>query len=203
MGKALNTFVDKTARKPAGKLGKMMYRNPHGHYQSFHLILDKLQLKPDDIFLEIGCGGGVLLEMALKTVKQAKAIDHSLDMVQLAGERNQAALAEGRLEIIQGNAEALPWKDNTFTCATAANMFFFIENPMLVLQEWHRVLRPGGRLVITSTEDSAWIRSLFSIWFHSMKLYKNSKMEDMFKQTGFKIAEVKTEKFIQLSYAEK
>ena len=61
----LNKFVDKTARKPSGWLGKRMYSNPRGHFKAFRLTLDKLQLKPDDIFLEIGCGGGVLLNMAL------------------------------------------------------------------------------------------------------------------------------------------
>jgi len=198
----LHRFIDTTARKPSGRLGKMMYRNPRSHYQSFHLTLNKLQLTPDDIFLEIGCGGGVLLDMALQTAQQAKAIDHSLDMVQIAGERNHAALAEGRLEIVQGHAEALPWDDNTFTCAAACNMFFFIEKPLTVLHELHRVLQPGGRLVITSTEDAAWAKISFFIWAHSMRLYKNSKMEDMLKQAGFSIAAVKTEKFIQVSYAE-
>jgi len=64
-----------------------MLSNPRGHYKSFRWTLDKLQLKPDDIFLEIGCGGGVLLNMALETVKHAKAIDHSSDMVQIAKEK--------------------------------------------------------------------------------------------------------------------
>jgi ubiquinone/menaquinone biosynthesis C-methylase UbiE len=196
-------LVDKTARRPSGWLGKMMYRNPRSHYRSFYLILDTLQLEADDIFLEIGCGGGVLLEMALKSVKKAKAIDHSQDMVQLAGERNQAALAEGRLEIVQGNAESLPWDDNTFTCAAASNMFFFIQNPMLVLQELHRVLRPGGRLAITSIEESVWVRVLFFFWSRSMKLYKNAKMKEMLQQAGFTTVQVKTEKSIQVSYAKK
>ncbi len=199
----LNKFVNRTAKRPAGRLGKMMYRNPHGHYQSFHLTLEKLQLKPEDVFLEIGCGGGVLLSMALETVKEAKAIDHSRDMVQLAGEKNQAALAEGRLEIVQGDAESLPWEDNIFTCAAASNMFFFIENPLRALCELHRVLQPGGRLVIASAENTVWLKTLFFFWFHSLKLYKNSKMEEMLKQAGFAIVEVKTEKFIQISYAEK
>jgi Cyclopropane fatty acid synthase and related methyltransferases len=83
----LNKFVDKTARKPSGWIGKRMLSNPRGHYKSFRWTLDKLQLKPDDTFLEIGCGGGALLNMALETVKHAKAIDHSSDMVQIAKEK--------------------------------------------------------------------------------------------------------------------
>ena len=200
----LNKFVDKTARNPSGSFARRMYSNPRGHYKSFRWTLDKLQLKADDIFLEIGCGGGVLLNMALETVKHAKAIDHSSDMVQIAREKNQEAVSEGRVEIVQGNAESLPWDDNSFTCATANQMFFFIDKPMIVLTEFYRVLKPGGRLVITSTEDSILPQLLFVLWSHSMHLYKNSDMESMLKQAGFQTVEVKNlERFIQLSYAEK
>ncbi len=200
----LDKFFDKTARKPSGCFAKRMYSNPRGHYKSFRWTLDKLQLKPDDIFLEIGCGGGVLLNMALETVKHVKAIDHSSDMVQIAREKNQEAVSEGRIEIVQGNAESLPWDDNSFTCATANQMFFFIEKPMIVLKEFYRVLKPCGRLVITSTEDSILPKLIFVLWSHSMHLYKNSDMGSMLKQAGFQMVEVKNvERFIQLSYAEK
>jgi len=202
----LDKFVDMTARRPSGWLGKMMFRNPKGHYKAFRLTLEKLQLKPDDIFLEIGCGGGVLLNMALESVKYAKAIDHSSDMVQIARDRNQEAISEGRVEIIHGDAESLPWGDNSFTCATANQMFFFIEEPMIALLEFNRVLKPGGRLVITSmgASDSILSRLLFLPWSRYLRLYKNQEMESMLRKVGFQTMEVTNmEGFIQLSYAMK
>jgi ubiquinone/menaquinone biosynthesis C-methylase UbiE len=202
----LDKFVDMTARRPSGWLGKMMFRNPKGHYKAFRLTLEKLQLKPDDIFLEIGCGGGVLLNMALESVTQAKAIDHSSDMVQIARDRNQEAISEGRVEIIHGDAESLPWGDNSFTCATANQMFFFIEEPMIALLEFNRVLKPGGRLVITSmgASDSILSRLLFLPWYRYLRLYKNHEMESMLRKVGFQTMEVTNmEGFIQLSYAMK
>jgi len=200
----LDKFVDRTARRPSGWLARMMYANPRGHYRAFRLTLDKLGLKPDDIFLEIGCGGGVLLNMALESVAQAKAIDHSPDMVRIARDRNKESLSKGRVEIVQGNAESLPWDDDLFTCTAAAEMFFFIEDSMIVLQEFYRVLRPGGRLVITSIEASILPKLLFLPWSRSMHLYKNSEIKSMLKQVGFQMVEVKNlERFIQLRYAEK
>ena len=200
----LDRFVDMTAKRPSGWLGKMMFRNPRGHYKAFRLTLEKLALKPDDILLEIGCGGGVLLNMALESVTQAKAIDHSPDMVQIAKEKNQEAVSEGRVEIVQGTAESLPWDDNSFACATANQMFFFIDKPTIVLKELYRVLKPGGRLVITSIEGSTLTRLLFLPWARSMHFYMNREMESMLKEAGFQTPEVKKmEGVIQLSYAEK
>lgn len=199
-------FIDMIARRPSGWLGKKMYSNPKGHYKAFRLTLEKLALKPDDIFLEIGCGGGVLLNMALESVAQAKAIDHSPDMVRLARERNKESLSDGKVEIVQGNAESLPWGDNSFTCATANQMFFFIDKPTIVLNEFYRVLKLGGRLVITSMGASGSIlpRLLFLPWARSLRLYKSQEMESMLKEAGFQTADVANmEGFIQLSYAEK
>ncbi len=84
MSKWHQTFFDVTGRKPSGWLGKLLYRKPIGHYGFFRVAIERLQLQPEDIFLEIGCGGGALLDMALQTVQQACGIDHSPDMVALA-----------------------------------------------------------------------------------------------------------------------
>jgi tRNA G46 methylase TrmB len=62
MSQWLQTFFDVTARKPSGWLGKLLYRKPIGHYGFFRVAIERLQLQPEDVFLEIGCGGGALLD---------------------------------------------------------------------------------------------------------------------------------------------
>jgi SAM-dependent methyltransferase len=188
----LQTFFDVTARKPSGWLGRLMYRNPVGHYGFFDVAIDKLQLQPEDIFLEVGCGGGILLSMVLQTVHRACGIDHSPDMVELARQKNAPALSEGRAEIVHGDVQALPWDENHFTCAAGVEMLYFVEDPMQALEELHRVLRPGGRLVsVTAAEPESWLSRLLSApWLRYLRFYSNDDLASMLRGAGFQTVQV-------------
>lgn len=70
-------FVDLTARRPSGPEGVSHYRDPKDHYKSFQLAVRLLALRADDVYLELGFGGGQLLKMALGKVLRAAGIDHS------------------------------------------------------------------------------------------------------------------------------
>jgi len=185
-------FFDVTGRKPSGWLGKLLYRKPVGHYGFFRVAIEGLQLQPDDIFLEIGCGGGALLDMVLQTVQQACGIDYSSDMVELARQKNEKALYEGRVEIIQGDVEALPWAENCFTCAAGVEVLYFLENPRRASEELCRVLKPGGRLVLVTGAQpkSALSHLVFGIWLRYLRFYPSDELASMLKQVGFQTAQV-------------
>jgi len=155
MGQSLGDwFTDRRARKPSGAASVAVYRDPLYHYPGFRAILAELKLTREDYLLEVGCGGGVLLRLALESGCRAAAIDHSPEMVRLATEMNTAAIDAGRLNIVEGNAEKLPFPDGTFTCATMSGVFGFIADPVAALREIRRVLRPGGRIMIMGTDPS-------------------------------------------------
>jgi len=181
--KPASRFIDIIARKPSGFLGKLLYENPRGHYKSFRLIIEQLQPATTDTYCEIGCGGGALLEMVLEQTDRAAAVDISPDMILLAEQRNQEAISQKRLEILEGTAYQLPWDDKSFSCAGSANMFFFLKDPIAALQEIRRVLTPGGRLAIATHPKG------FSWWFLQsfffMNLYTDNEMEDMAQKAGF------------------
>ena len=199
----LEKFRDITARKPSGWLGKRLYEDPKAHRESFRLILEKLDLRRDDSYLEVACGGGVLLDMALRTVSRAAAIDHSADMVELTMERNKAAADSGIAEVVEGNAESLPWPDESFSCAACANAFFFIEHPELFLSEISRVLEPKGRLVFTTCSvKTSLIGRLFKRPYN-LKTYPDEQMQRMLHSAGFSVAEVDTVSGIQVWMAQK
>ena len=203
MKRMLEKFRDVTARKPSGWLGKRMYVDPRAHRESFRIILEKLDLKNDDTYLEVACGGGVLFEMALRIVSRAAAIDHSADMVELTIERNKAAVQSGVAEVVEGNAESLPWPDESFSCAACANAFFFIEHPELLLSEISRVLEPKGRLVFTTFSGESSLIGLLFKRPYNLKTYPKEKMQLMLSSAGFSVVEADTISGIQVWMAQK
>jgi SAM-dependent methyltransferase len=138
-------LTDRVARRPSGPRARAVYGAEDVHDFARRAILEALALGAGDHLLDIGCGGGLLLRDALLTGSRATGIDHSEDMVELARER-----APGT-RVVLGAAEDLPFEAGTFTAVAMSVVFFFLEDPVLVLRECRRVLRPGGRVAIYTT----------------------------------------------------
>lgn len=181
-------LTDSLARRPSGWLARRFYREPRPHFASFEETLTALALGQDDRLLEIGCGGGVLLERALRDVGSAKAIDHSTEMVALARKRNAEAIAAGRLTVEQAEAERLPFTDGEFTAAALANVFFFLYEPQRALGELHRVLADGGRLAIRT--DAPGLPSWLAPITRRMRLYSDAQLVQLLVAGGFSDATV-------------
>lgn len=189
----IERFVDLTARRPQGWLGRRLYRDPAAHRAGFAAILEALQIRPGERVLEIGCGGGVLLADLLARGARAGGLDHSTDMLVLAAQRNAAALAGGRLELHQGDAGTLPWPDASFDAVAAAHMFFFVAEPDRMLREALRVLRPGGRLAMVTVPAGA-ARWVFLPWAAAMYCYGDAQLAAMLARSGFINPQVRTAK---------
>lgn len=150
-----NWLTDRRARRPSGAQARAVYGDPLYHYPNFHAILQELALTADDVLVEVGCGGGAFLKMALESGCRAAAVDHSVDMVRLARGVNHEAVAAGRLEVRQARADHLPFPDATFTCAVMTGVLGFLPDPVAALRELRRVLHEGGRLVVLGS-DPRW-----------------------------------------------
>jgi len=138
-------LTDRVARRPSGARARQVYGAADVHDFARRAILNALVLGPGDNMLEVGSGGGLLLSDALATGARVTGLDHSEDMVALAGDRAPGA------GLVLARAEALPFADETFTAAAMSIVFFFFDDPIAVLHECTRVLRPGGRLAIYTT----------------------------------------------------
>lgn len=99
----------------------------------------------DRRILDIGCGAGALSEQLIKRGASVSGFDASKAMVEFARNRlgKSADITVARL------GETLPYAEDSFDDAVASLVFHYLEDWTEALQEVRRVLRPGGRLIIS------------------------------------------------------
>lgn len=116
------------------------------------LVLDVMQLHTGEHVLEIGCGGGFYAYEVARCVGPSGrvcAIDHSADQITTAKSRCEDM---PRVSCRVGDAVALPYESNAFDLVYGIQVFEYVEQLDAALREVQRVLRPGGRCIILSTD---------------------------------------------------
>jgi SAM-dependent methyltransferase len=184
-------LTDRQARRPSGARSRDVYRDPLYHQPNFAVILAELALSSGDYLLEVGCGGGALLKKALSSGCRAAAVDHSPDMVRLARNENADAVDRGRLGVVEANAHALPFADDTFTCAAMTGVLGFLQQPVVALAEMHRVLAGGGRVVILGSDpELKGTPGAPEPMASRLRFYDDDEFEALGREAGFAHVEV-------------
>ncbi|MFZ5894830.1 MAG: class I SAM-dependent methyltransferase [Myxococcota bacterium] len=144
-------FLARQARKPSGALGWLIGTIMSRETTDLNVAtLEALDLKPTDSVLEIGFGHGRAIERAAKQLANGKitGIDFSETMVHMATRRCRKFIEQGRVKIDLGDSARLPYPDSAFDKVYSVHTIYFWPKPAEQLKEIHRVLRPGGRLVL-------------------------------------------------------
>jgi len=95
-----------------------------------------------------------------------------------------------RVSVVQGDSERLPFADDSFDAVTCCHSFHHYPKQESVVAEMHRVLRPGGRLVIVDGDrDRLWGRFLFDrlvvFMEGAVKHLSGDAFKSLFHKIGF------------------
>ena len=106
--------------------------------------LDAAHVTVGTRLLDAGCGAGLLALLASLRGARVSALDASAALLDIARTRLPAA------DVREGDLEALPFADDSFDAVTAVNSVFYAADMAAATRELVRVVRPGGRVVVTA-----------------------------------------------------
>lgn len=136
-------------RKPKGKLGNIQLKSMNKEHTPVSLWgLKHLDIQSDDIILDVGCGGGININRMAGKAKKVYGVDYSIESVKLSREVNQEYIQQGKVEVLEGNVQALPFEDDRFDIVTAFETIYFWPDIEKCFGEVKRVLKPGGIFLI-------------------------------------------------------
>ncbi len=100
--------------------------------------------------LDVGCGTASLLALlsADPAARELVGVDFSREMAARATEKLKGYGPPERLRVVHGDAEHLPLADASYDLITCCHSFHHYPHQPAVMREFHRVLRPGGALIL-------------------------------------------------------
>jgi SAM-dependent methyltransferase len=193
MSRITQYFDKKLYPKFAGNWDDEMFRE---------IILDRIQ--PEFSCLDYGAGRGNVEQMNFKGLAKFVAGVDPED-----GVLSNPFLDEGKVLDLSDNI--IPYDDNTFDLVFSDNVMEHIQDPMHVLPEIHRVLKPGG--ICLSKTPNKWhymptIARLTPTWFHrfynklrgrstfdtfptAYQLNSSGAVKKFAKETSFEVNDIK------------
>ncbi|MEY2472240.1 MAG: hypothetical protein QOK28_1569 [Actinomycetota bacterium] len=133
--------------------------------------------------LDVGCGDGRLLDHLRALGWQGEGVEP---------DPGAADAARGRgIPVFNGTIEDAAYPAATFAAVTMSHVIEHLPDPAATLAEIHRVLRPGGRLVVITPNASSTLHRVFgSDWFpldppRHLLLHSPASLERLLRGAGF------------------
>lgn len=166
-------------------------------------LLAVAHLKDGERVLDVACGTGVVTRMAAERVGpkgKVTGLDLNPGMLEVACLATSGGLS---IEWIEADAASMPLEDGAFDIAFCQMGLQFVPNKLAALREMHRVLAPGGRVLVSlpgpkprlfgimtdaiahhfGQEGSTFIDLVFS-------LHNAGELRDLFENSGFRDVQI-------------
>ena len=145
-------------------------------------------LAPADVALDFGIGDGRVAELI--HVGRLTGVDVS----QVALDRARKRLPGAELVLVEPD-EPLPFADNSFDLVTCTETLEHVRDVQLALSEIRRVLRPGGRLALTTPAAARWrvlIMGLEHPFSPHIRSFTRRSLRTALEGMGFQIVELES-----------
>lgn len=173
------------------------------------ILVHELDIRPKQKILEVGCGRGFYQECLGQLYPTARitGLDRSPKYLRQARE----VVTTPNVTLVKGDALSLPFESETFDRVFATEVLEHIPNHSKALAEMYRVVKPGGRIVVTVPhanypflwdplnwilEHSLGIHAPSRIWFIAgiwadhVRLYHESELWKLFHSQGLTIQKI-------------
>lgn len=181
----VQTFAQQL-RYPSGWMGQilLLFLNRENATMN-QLVVEHLELKPQQAILEMGFGGGDLFARLLnaKIELQIAGIDPSPTSIAMVKKRFRRPITLGQITLHQSSADAIPFTDNMFDAIATVNTLYFWSDVSDVLKECRRVLKPGGKVAIAYTSKE-FLEDHF-LTQHGFQSYSDQELETFLVSLGF------------------
>ena len=150
-------------------------------------------LKTDARWVDIGCSRGQFVEFAARAGYVAEGVEPAADIA-------EAARAAG-LTVRTGLLEEQHYPDATFDGASIFEVVEHLREPLPLLREVHRILKPGGMLLVSTGNAASWsVAALGARWdyFHIEKdgghisFFNPGTITLMAERAGFQVRRIDT-----------
>jgi ubiquinone/menaquinone biosynthesis C-methylase UbiE len=151
MSDSMNEVLDRAFGHPRGLLGRLGGAlMAHGNAATEHHVVEVAAPTETETVLIVGPGPGVGLEAAARRAARVVGVDPSEDMLALCRQRCAAML--DRVDLREGTAEQTGQEDGSADVVVSVNNVQLWPDRAAGFAELFRVLRPGGRLLLSSHE---------------------------------------------------
>lgn len=118
-------------------------------------------VRADERVLDVACGTGVVAVTAAQLGARVSGLDLAPALLERA--RHNATLAGVGVEFVEGDVEALPYRDGEFDVVLSQYGHMFAPRPDVALREMLRVLKPGGRIAFSTWPPDMFTGRLFGL----------------------------------------
>lgn len=128
-----------------------LLRPERAEVQPVEPLVQLLDPKPGERHADVGCGPGYFALPVAERVRpdgRVYALDISPEMLAMCRERARARGLDAVVVALQNDEHKLPLNDDSLDGAWLANVFHELDDPVALLGELRRALKPGGRLVV-------------------------------------------------------